>query len=80
MHKNRTAKGLALQEKHNLSYKKRLIGKQHIDGRKVINCEYIGNSVYGIIKVYFEDNSNILIGSQSFRPTNKDILNNGIIL
>lgn len=81
MHKNRTPKGLELERKHDSSYKKRLIGKRHVDGKGIINAEYIGNGVYGIVKIFYDDGTDQLIGPlKSFRPTNEDLEINGIIL
>lgn len=80
MHKNRTLKGLQLQAKHDTAYKKRLIGQKHNDGREIVNAEYIGNSVYGTVKVVFDNGTKMYITSEKFRPTNDDIESSGIIL
>lgn len=72
MHKNRTQKGIELQKKHDERYKKMLIGKISF-GKLVTDSEWIGNSVYGIVRVTFEDGETKLVSSpNSFRPKKED--------
>jgi len=73
MHKNRTANGLRLQEQHNQRYKKMLIGKKAKDGRTVINTEWIGNSTYGCVRLFFDNQTDDLCSStMGFKPTRED--------
>jgi hypothetical protein len=79
---NRTAKGLELEKKHQQRYEKWLLGKtststELVNGLpvagKIIKVEYIGNSVYGIVRLDIETGAYTLIGSmEGHRPTKAD--------
>jgi hypothetical protein len=70
--KYRTVKGIELQREHDERYKKMLIGKTNNWG-KIINAEWIGNSVYGIVKLYFENGeTNLYSNPNGFRPRKED--------
>lgn len=70
---NTTERGLELRRQHDAQYKKMLIGKKNNVGT-IINAEWVGNSVYGIVKVFFEDGSDKLYGHKQngFRPRKED--------
>jgi len=73
MHKNRTASGIAKEQEHDRRYKSMLIGKTTTSGDKITNAEYIGNAVYGIVKIYFEDGTHKLVSHpHAFRPRKID--------
>lgn len=74
MHKNRTAKGIALEQKHRDRYRKMLVGRECENGKSILDAEYIGNSVYGIVKVTYHDNIEELISHSDggFRPRKAD--------
>jgi hypothetical protein len=69
---HRTARGIELEKQHDARYKKWLIGKSNSRG-KIIDAQYIGNSVYGIVKVFFEDGTdNLYSNRNAFRPRKTD--------
>lgn len=72
-HKNRTSKGDELIKKHQERYEKWWLNKNTIFGL-VKNVEYIGNSVYGVVKLTLHDGSNQFVSSRnSFRPKKTDL-------
>lgn len=82
-HKNRTEKGDILRIKHQITYNKWWLGKyikspSKFNGKsaigKITKVEYIGNSVYGIVKIYLDNGCEFMLSSRdSFRPRKSDL-------
>jgi hypothetical protein len=68
-----TVRGFELRAEHDALYKKMLIGKKN-DRGTIINAEWIGNSVYGIVKCFFDDGTDALYSHRAsgFRPRKID--------
>lgn len=75
-----TVRGMELRNEHDERYKKMLIGKRNDIGL-IVDAKWIGNSVYGIVKLTFEDGSDKLYSSlKSFRPRKSDFnLSDGVV-
>ena len=68
-----TVNGEELRRSHDEYYKKILIGKKN-DLGIIINAEWVGNSVYGIVKVFFQNGTDKLYSHKGngFRPRKQD--------
>ena len=72
-HKNRTLKGDELMKKHQECYNKWWLNKNTKYG-KIVNVEYIGNSVYGIVEITLQNGLKQFVSSrESFRPRKSDL-------
>lgn len=68
-----TAKGKALRESHQQSYTNMLVGRSNSRGL-IAGAEYIGNSVYGVVRLTFSDGSTEIYShrGRGFRPRKQD--------
>ena len=79
--KNSTPNGEELKKKHQATYERWWLGKYFVgffhkkdrQPQKIINVEYIGNSVYGVVRLTLADGTEVYPMSNGYKPLKSDI-------